>query len=121
MELAASIPAEHKASGVQRKIALKGALRGWVPDPIIDAPKQGFELPVARWLRNDLAPFTREVLLDPESTDRGWTRPDQVAALIDQHVAGSADNGRKLWSLLVLELWAKSATGAVPQLATATA
>ena len=46
MELAASIPPEHKASGAQRKIALKGALRGWLPDAILDGRKQGFELPV---------------------------------------------------------------------------
>jgi asparagine synthase (glutamine-hydrolysing) len=121
MELAASIPPEHKASGMQRKIALRGALRGWLPDTVLDGPKQGFELPVARWLRTDLASFTREVLLDRESTDRGWTRPAEVAALIDQHVAGTADHGRKLWSLLMLELWAQSATGAAPEPAVAVA
>ncbi|HEV7771229.1 MAG TPA: asparagine synthase (glutamine-hydrolyzing) [Solirubrobacterales bacterium] len=112
MEMAASIPAVHKARGLQRKIALRGALRGWLPDAILDGPKRGFELPVARWLRTDLAPFTREVLLDRESTNRGWTRPGAVAALIDQHVAGTADHGRKLWSLLVLELWASSVSPA---------
>lgn len=109
MELAASIPPQYKASGVQRKIALKSALRGRLPDTILDGPKQGFELPVAHWLRTDLASLTRDVLLDRESIDRGWMRPTEVAALIDQHVSGAADHGRKLWSLLVLELWAQSA------------
>jgi asparagine synthase (glutamine-hydrolysing) len=121
MELAASIPARHKASGVQRKIALKGALRGWVPDAVLDAPKQGFELPVARWLRTDLAPFAREVLLDRESSERGWTEPGAVARLIDEHCDGGADHGRKLWSLLVLELWAQSATDPHSELCVATA
>ena len=121
MELAASIPTRYKASGVQRKIALKGALRGWVPDAVLDAPKQGFELPVARWLRTDLAPFTREVLLDRESAGRGWTEPDAVAKLIDEHCDGAADHGRKLWSLLVLELWAQSATDPHSELCAATA
>jgi asparagine synthase (glutamine-hydrolysing) len=106
MELAASIPPVHKARGMQRKIALRGALRGWVPDAILDGPKQGFELPVGSWLRHDLAPFAREVLLDPSSADRGWMQAAPVEALIDDHVAGRADHGRKLWSLLALELWA---------------
>ncbi len=110
MELAASIPPEQKASGVQRKIALRRALRGWVPDTILDGTKQGFELPVANWLRTDLAPYAREVLLDRESAERGWTRPAAVEQLLDQHVAGAADHGRKIWSLLALELWARSAT-----------
>jgi asparagine synthase (glutamine-hydrolysing) len=117
MELAASLPTEQKASGTQRKIALKGALRGWLPDTILDGPKQGFELPVARWLRSDLASFTREVLLDRASAERGWTRPAELEALIDQHVAGTADHGRKLWALLTLELWAQSTTETTPELA----
>ena len=121
MELAASIPAAQKASGVQRKIALRGALRGWLPDAILDGPKQGFELPVANWLRTDLASFTREVLLDREGAERGWTRPEAVATLIDQHVAGAADHSRKLWSLLVLELWAQSLSSTAPELAAAPA
>jgi asparagine synthase (glutamine-hydrolysing) len=108
MELAASIPPEHKAGGVRRKIAFRDALRGWVPDPILDGPKRGFELPVAAWLRTDLAPFTREVLLGGESRDRGWMRTETVTTLIDQHQAGVVDHGRKLWALLVLELWARS-------------
>lgn len=121
MELAASIPPEHKASGVRRKIALKRALRGWVPDEILDGPKRGFELPVANWLRTDLAPFTREVLLDRESIDRGWMQAAEVETLIDRHTAGVADHGRKLWALLALEIWARSAAGAAPEPALATA
>ena len=61
------------------------------------------------------------MLLDRESTERGWTRPAEVTELIDQHVAGTADHGRKLWSLLMLELWAQSATGVKPELFAATA
>jgi asparagine synthase (glutamine-hydrolysing) len=121
MELAASIPTKFKASGVQRKIALKGALRGWVPDTVLDAPKQGFELPVARWLRTDLAPFTRDVLLDRASAERGWIDQAEVAKLIDQHNDGSANHGRKLWSLLVLELWAQAAADPSSELCEATA
>lgn len=107
MELAASLPPEQKASGAQRKIALRGAMRGIVPDAVLDGPKQGFELPVARWLRGDLGPFMREVLLDRESAERGWLRPEALGGLIDEHVAGTADHGRQLWSLLALELWAQ--------------
>jgi asparagine synthase (glutamine-hydrolysing) len=121
MELAASIPPERKASGVQRKIALRSALRGWVPDAILDGPKRGFELPVADWLRTDLAPFAREVLLDRDSATRGWIRPEGAAALIDDHVAGRADHGRRLWSLLMLEVWAQSASGAMSRPATVAA
>lgn len=116
MELAASIPPAYKASGAQRKIALRGALRGWLPDAVLDGRKQGFELPVARWLRTDLAPFAREVLLDRASAERGWVQPAMVETLIDEHLAGGVDHGRRLWSLLALELWAQSSTAPAPEL-----
>jgi asparagine synthase (glutamine-hydrolysing) len=115
LELAASIPPAHKARGAQRKIALRGALRGWIPDQILDGRKQGFELPVARWLRGELAPFAREILLDRASAERGWLRPEGVEAMLDEHVAGGADRGRKLWALLTLELWAQSELAAAPR------
>ena len=37
-------------------------------------PSRGSSSRWLRWLRTDLAPFTREVLLDRECTDRGWMR-----------------------------------------------
>lgn len=120
MELAAELPPEQKARGVQRKIALRRALRGWVPDEILDGPKQGFELPVARWLRADLAPYAREVLLDPACAERGWLQPAAIETLIDEHVSGVADHGRKLWSLLTLELWAGSEVVGGPGRSTST-
>jgi asparagine synthase (glutamine-hydrolysing) len=114
MEMAASLPPDQKARGGQRKIAFKRALRGWLPDSILDGRKQGFQLPVGRWLRTDLAPLAREVLLDQQSAERGWVRPDVVEGLIDQHVSGAADHSDRLWSLLVLELWADSTVGPAP-------
>jgi asparagine synthase (glutamine-hydrolysing) len=114
MEMAASIPADQKARGGQRKIAFRRALRGWLPDTILDGRKQGFQLPVGRWLRTDLTPLAREVLLDQQSLGRGWVNPDVVAGLIDQHVAGIDDHSDRLWALLVLELWADTASGSAP-------
>lgn len=111
MELAASIPAAQKARGSQRKIALRGALRGWIPDEILDGRKQGFELPVASWLREDLQPYAREVLLDRDAGQRGWLDRAAVETLLDQHRAGAADHGKRIWTLLNLELWARHATG----------
>ncbi len=105
MEFAASLPAEMKAARGQRKRILRAALRGWIPDEILDAPKRGFELPTAQWFRGELRGFAREVLLDPRSTSRGWFREPEVRRLLDEHVAGTHDHNRRLWTLLMLELW----------------
>ena len=105
MELAASLPADMKAGRGQRKRILRSALRGWIPDEILSAPKQGFELPAAAWFRGDLRDFAREVLLDPSATSRGWFHEHEVRRLLDEHAASTHDHNRRLWNLLMLELW----------------
>ena len=111
MELAASLPPQLKADRGRRKRVLRSALRGWVPDAVLDGPKQGFELPVSRWLRGDLSAYAREVLLDRESRSRGWCDEQQVGRLLDEHSGGSRDNGHRIWTLLMLELWYREQPG----------
>ena len=109
MEFAARLPSELKAGRGRRKRILRSALRGWIPDTILDAPKRGFELPVAGWLRGELRDYAREVLLDPTATSRGWCNEDGVHRLLDEHCTGTHDHGRRIWTLLMLELWYRDA------------
>jgi asparagine synthase (glutamine-hydrolysing) len=105
MELAASAPPELKVRGTEKKIGFRAALRGWVPDEILDRPKRGFELPIADWLRGDLGSFARDVLLDPQTRQRGLLNPDYAGDLVERHLEGREDHSRQIWTLLVLELW----------------
>jgi asparagine synthase (glutamine-hydrolysing) len=108
VELAASLPASLKLRGRTTKVALKDALRPWVPDHILDRTKMGFSVPLADWFRGKLRALPREVLLDPRSLQRGLLSERAVRVLIDRHLEGTADNSRKLWALLQLELWFRS-------------
>jgi asparagine synthase (glutamine-hydrolysing) len=105
MELAASIPADLKVRGTQKKWILRQALREWLPEDLLDRPKQGFSVPESDWLRGDLAGWSREVLLDPATLDRGYFEPAAVRALLDRHAAGADVEARRIWTLLALELW----------------
>ena len=49
--------------------------------------------------------MSEDLLLSPNSSNRGYFRRDQVEALLRAHVRGEADHGHKLWSLVNLELW----------------
>ncbi len=105
MEFAASLPGELKLAGRNRKVAFRRALRGWVPDEILNGRKQGFVLPLNEWFRGELRGYAREVLLDEAALDRGYFRPERLVALLDRHEAGDEDNSRRIWNLLVFELW----------------
>jgi asparagine synthase (glutamine-hydrolysing) len=103
--LGAALPARFKVRGREKKIALRASLRGVVPDEWIDRSKQGFQVPMAEWFRTDLRDLAGEVLLDPGARSRAYLRPGAVAALLDRHLAGAADNSSLLWSILVFEVW----------------
>jgi asparagine synthase (glutamine-hydrolysing) len=112
MQLAASIPAHLKVRGRQKKWILRRALRGWLPDEILDRPKQGFTIPLAAWLRGDLRDWSRDVLLDRETLERGYFEPGAVHRLLDRHDAGADGDAPRIWSLLMLELWHREFAGA---------
>lgn len=105
MEFAATLPARLKIRGTEKKVALRDALRGWIPDAALDRPKWGFGVPLGDWFRNDLRGYLADVLFDPVTTRRGYFRDGFVRKVFDGHVAGRADNSLQLWALLMLELW----------------
>jgi asparagine synthase (glutamine-hydrolysing) len=105
MQFAAALPARLKVRGGEKKVALRSALRGWVPDEVLDAPKQGFTIPLAEWLRGDLKDLAYDTLLDPRARDRGYFEPAAVRALLDRHSFGLEDRSQAIWTLLVFERW----------------
>jgi asparagine synthase (glutamine-hydrolysing) len=105
MQFAATLPPQLKIRGAQKKLALRSALRGWVPDEVLDAPKQGFVAPIAEWLRGDLRDMAYDTLLDSRARDRGYFEPAAVRALLDRHMLGQEDRAQAIWTLLVFEQW----------------
>jgi asparagine synthase (glutamine-hydrolysing) len=105
MQFAATIPASMKVRGGEKKWILREAMRGTLPDDILDRPKQGFTVPMSSWLRGDLRAWSREVLLDPATLERGYFEPHAVRSLLDRHDGGADGDAKRIWSLLMLELW----------------
>ncbi len=105
VELGASLPTRFKVRGREKKIALRAALRGVVPDHHIDRAKQGFQVPMAEWFRSDLRELAEDTLLGAGAESRGYLRQDVVAGLLRRHLAREEDNSSLLWSVLSFELW----------------
>ncbi len=76
--------------------------------------KQGFDAPVAAWLRGPLRGPLSDLLCDGAVRRRGWFRAPEVRALVEAHVTGREDHGERLWALLALEGWARAALDAAP-------
>src|SRR5919108_2162083 len=64
VEFCAALPAAVEIGGRVRKIVLREAFRGLLPDAILGRPKQGFSIPLRAWLRGPLAALARELLVE---------------------------------------------------------
>jgi asparagine synthase (glutamine-hydrolysing) len=86
------LPARFKFAQGRGKHLLRRALRGVVPDTVLDRPKKGFGVPISRWLRELPAPDTNLADLEQGAFGRLWRA----------HAEGDADRRLVLWSGLSL-------------------
>ena len=119
MQMAASIPAELKLPGMRKKGLLRDAVAPWLPADILRRPKQGFCVPMASWLRNELREFAADILLDPLADSRGYFRRSEVENILDRHTGSEADHSKQIWMLLIQELWHREFIDRVPSSASA--
>ena len=105
MEFAARLPEDMKLSGGRTKVALKRALRGVVPDAVLDRRKMGFNAPMDRWLRGELRELSHDLLLSRRSRDRGYFQPWFVERMLREHAQGTRNWHAQIWTLMMLETW----------------
>jgi asparagine synthase (glutamine-hydrolysing) len=101
MELALPLASALKVRGFTSKAILKEAARGLVPGAVIRRRKRGLSVPVARWLTTGLAALAERHLTAPRLFPGAPT-----ARLLAEHRSGRRNHARKLWPLLMAELWA---------------
>jgi asparagine synthase (glutamine-hydrolysing) len=99
------IPANLKMKGLETKHILKQAVRNLVPEQILDRPKQGFGIPIDRWINFELRQRIRETLTSSSSRQRGYFEPRYIEVLLDEHERGRRDHSTPLWALFMFELW----------------
>jgi asparagine synthase (glutamine-hydrolysing) len=100
VELGVSLPDRLKRG----KLALRHAFGDDLPPSVAARGKAGFGVPLAHWFRGELRMLAADVL----ANDRGWFERSAVERLLADHAAGRADNGHRLWTLVMLELWQRA-------------
>ena len=108
IEFCASIPPEWKYRRGQKKYILKKALDGILPREILYRRKQGFGIPIQEWFRRELVPLCRDTLLSPDGAIHQYVDRTALGRLLDSHISGASNEGYRLWTLLVLELWLRN-------------
>jgi asparagine synthase (glutamine-hydrolysing) len=100
VELALSIPADVKTRNGNLKYILKKAVRGLIPDELIDRKKQGFGVHVYEWFFDRLGAQARQEL-EEFCGQTDFLDFDEVMRLYHHK------QGPKVWYLLNFALWWK--------------
>ncbi|MBE9484458.1 MAG: asparagine synthase (glutamine-hydrolyzing) [Bacteroidetes bacterium] len=91
------------------KYALKKVCQERFPSGILNKKKQGFGIPLEKWLRQDQGKCLREILLDPRTLNRGYFKKRSMEKLVDVFINNKGDyffpNANGIVGLLTLELW----------------
>jgi asparagine synthase (glutamine-hydrolysing) len=103
----AGLPGRLKIRDGQTKWLLKQAARRYFPAEMVDRPKEGFVMPVARWLGRDLEWYVRETLGPERLRKHGLFDVDRVQDLVDGLYREERDHTyvNRVLSLIVFQEW----------------
>ncbi len=105
IEASLAIPPRVKTPRLRLKGLLKSIYADVLPPAVLNHRKQGFMIPLARWLREDLRPLLDDLLGPEQVRARGLFRVETVERLRAEHVAGQRSHSDRLWTLMMAELW----------------
>ena len=100
-----TIPPRLKIRGLRQKHLLKEVAARWLPAPVINHRKQGFEAPMGRWLRGPLKAMMQETLSPQAVEAAGIFSTSEVERLKSEHLTGRRKHSKLLFSLLMFQLW----------------
>ena len=105
VELVLRIPPQVRTKPDDPKYLLRRAVQDLLPRDLARAPKRGFVLPTAQWLRGPLRPLA-ERMLDPDRLARqGMIRPEFFGRFVRPHLEGRGDYHAQIWTVLMFQLW----------------
>jgi asparagine synthase (glutamine-hydrolysing) len=108
MEQTAHMSSALKLRGTTGKYALRRIAARLLPGEVLRRRKMGFCIPVDEWFRKDLKKQFEEEIFAPESACSRFLKIETVRDIWRQHSIGVRNYGHHLWSILMLEKWARN-------------
>ena len=105
VELAWRLPLGAKIDGRIGKRILRDILCRHVPRKLQERPKQGFAIPLDRWLRGDLREWAETLLGSEQIVATGVFDPRKVQDLWQDHQLMRDNVGPRLWAILTIQSW----------------
>jgi len=103
VEWAFRLPGRHKVRGLGKRVLRRALAASF--SRAAARPKHGFDVPLGPWLRGPLRGLLLDTLSPEAVRRRGLLRERAVTRIVEAHLRGRGDHSRKLFALMVLEMW----------------
>jgi asparagine synthase (glutamine-hydrolysing) len=104
-EFSARLPMRMKVRGRSLRYIETMLAKRHLPKELLTRPKQGFSVALPYMLRDEYSLLYRVFLEQSSLARNGIFRQAEVNRLIQEHQAGAADHGNRLWLILNAEVW----------------
>lgn len=104
-EFAWSLPLSYKLHEGASKRVLRQVLYRHVPPALIERPKMGFGVPVARWLRGDLRDWAESLLSEERLNSDGFLNTKLLRKTWNDFLSGKREWHNQFWSVLMFQAW----------------
>lgn len=105
IEFAWEIPLSMKIKDSQGKWVLKQVLNKYIPNELIDRPKNGFSVPIVSWLNGPLKPIVLDLLSTSRLQRQELFNPNIVCKIVTDFYKGHSQHAHKIWSMLIYQMW----------------
>lgn len=105
VELAWRLPLSVKIRDGQGKWALRQILYKYVPQELLERPKQGFAIPLGDWLRGPLRDWAEHLLDATRLVEQGYFVSKPIQQKWQEHISGKRHWEHSLWSVLMFQAW----------------
>ena len=105
LEFAAKLPDKYKYQNGIKKRILREITHDYIPKKLLDRPKMGFAIPIAKWLKNDLRDHVEEYLNEDRIEKQGVFNWAFIAKLKIDFYNGRKEYDSKLWYFLMFQMW----------------
>jgi asparagine synthase (glutamine-hydrolysing) len=97
---------KHKVNGATTKYLLRQLAKKYLPPTLIGQPKRGFEIPLKKWVEEELKEMIMDYLHHPQALHRQFISPNLTTPLFNQTLKVSAEKRAKMiWMLFCMEVW----------------
>ncbi len=107
VELALSIKNNLRMKGFKTKYILKESLKEFIPPPLFKRPKIGFDIPLGKWLRQELKDYMFSLLNERALKEHGFFNVNFIEEIINTHIKGKHNYRQLIWPLMIFQNWYK--------------